>query len=81
MDITHLAILCSLPDQPLEDGLSFAEAFGMPLYAHDALMLSTFYSLNDAISRACCYTEPLTGIPYSLMVERVNIDMLLPIQT
>ena len=50
MHLAHLAILCSLLDQPLEDGQSFVHAVGMTLHTHDSLMLCTLHRLNDAVS-------------------------------
>jgi hypothetical protein len=47
------------------------EALGVPLYAHNALEVRTFYGFNYPVGSSCRYAEQGTGGSYRLVVERI----------
>ena len=47
------------------------KALGVPLYAHNALEIRTFYGFNDPVGSSCRNAEQGTGGSYRLVVERI----------
>ena len=67
-----LTILPCFAYQPLEDGQTVCQAFRMPLYTHDALVLGALHGLDDVVFGACCDAEAFSRIIDRLVVERVD---------
>ena len=73
VNMACLTILCSLLNQPLEDGQSFVHTFGMPLHTDDALVLSALHAFDDAVGSLCRHPELVARFTDGLMVEGVDI--------
>ena len=81
MEQLGLMELRSLANHPFEDGESAFEPFGMPLHAHDALLLRTLDGLDGAVGGSGRHPETLSGIAYGLMMEGVYEDILRAIES
>ena len=69
-----------LTHQPLEQGQTTVHALGMPLHAHNRLVLHTLYRLDNAVGSGSGHTESLSCISHRLMVEGVDSYLFLAIE-
>ena len=77
MQLLRLIKLGSLSSKPLEYLQSvFLQPFRMPLHTEDRLVLATFHSLYDAISRFGDAAQFISRHTHSLMMEGVDKNLL-----
>ena len=76
MEVLCQMKLGGLAHYPLKDRQSAFEPFGMPLHAHDALLLIALDGLDGTIGGGCRHPKTLTGSTECLMVERIHKDIL-----
>jgi hypothetical protein len=79
MEVAGATIVSSLLDEPGEDGGTIfrGHTLRVPLNTKDALILTTLYCLDDAISRTGCHAETFAWVADGLMMERVDIQSFL----